>query len=386
MQKATFKIVLLFYVTSLLFIGCKEKVVSQNETQKISNSGVTYASGFTIEKKEGYTIITVSSPWKSATQEKKYALIPKKNKRNVSITSTDFDAVIYTPVTRVTVTSTTHLPALEALNELSSLVGFPDTKYISSPAVRTLVTEGAIKELGVNETLNTELTINLQPEVLFGFSIRNENGSYTNLQKSGIAVVYNGDWLETTPLGKAEWIKFFAPFFEKEVEANVIFHEIETAYKASKVLAKKAILTPTVLSGALYKDVWYLPAGESWAAQFIADANANYLYANTKGTGSLSLSIENVLVTGEKAEYWIAPSEFTNYSQLAESNPHYKQFNAYQENKMFTFAKKEGESDGLKYYELGPSRPDLVLQDLIHIFHPELLPNYSPTFFSPLDK
>ncbi len=150
-------------------------------------------------------------------------------------------------------------------------------------------------------------------------------------------------------------------------------------------MAKKASHRPTVLSGALYKDVWYLPGGKSWAATFLEDSNAQYLWEDTEVTGSLSLSIENILEKGKTAEYWVSPSQYTSYKELEEANQHYLQFDAFQKKKMYTFAKTMGDTGGLLYYELAPQRPDLVLEDLVYIFHPELLPDHEPFFFKPLD-
>ncbi|CAN0605187.1 unnamed protein product, partial [Ectocarpus sp. 12 AP-2014] len=183
------------------------------------------------------------------------------------------------------------------------------------------------------------------------------------------------DWTEQTPLGKAEWIKFFCVLLNKQEQAEKLFNEIETEYNTIKQVAEQAKKKPTVLSGALYKDIWYLPAGESWAAQFISDANANYLWSDTKGTGSLSLSLESVLEKGQAAEFWVSPSQFKGYEEMSASNIHYNEFQAFQNNKIHTYSATTGPTGGLLFFELGPQRPDLILKDLVHIFHPELLPD-----------
>ena len=294
------------------------------------------------------------------------------------------DAIIATPIEHLVVTSTTHIPALEALNGLDLLTGFPDTKYISSMPARQLISEGKIKELGNNESLNTEMLLEMQPDVIVGFAIDNTNATYDLLQKAGIPVLFNGDWMEQSPLGKAEWIKFFGVLLNKQELAEQLFNDIESNYNRIKQLAKKGTGKPTVLSGALYKDIWYLPAGESWAAQFIRDANARYLWSDTKGTGSLSLSLETVLEKGKTAEFWVSPSQFKTYKELSESNSHYEEFDAFKSKNIHTYSATTGPTGGLLFFELGPQRPDLILQDLVHIFHPELLPNHVPFFFKPL--
>jgi len=370
----------------LAFVSCKEK--NQNSLPETLKNGlvtINYAKGFSIEKPAtGITIIRVFSPWPEAEEAFTYCLVSKKLKTSPDLNSNDFDAIINVPVERIITTSTTHIPALESLGVIDKLIGFPETRYISSEVTRKKIDKGKITDLGNNESINTEMAINLNPDLIIGFSINNQNRAYETLQRSNIPIVYNGDWTEETPLGKAEWIKFFAPFFGLEEKAEKIFKNIESNYLNAKDLAQKATEKPTVLSGALYKDVWYLPGGNSWAASFINDANANYLWSDTKAAGSLSLSLESVLSKGIDASFWISPSQFTSYNELNEASRHYSQFKAYNEKKIYTFANTKGATGGLLYYELGPARPDLILKDLIYIFHPDLLPDHKLFFFKPL--
>ncbi len=374
----------------ILFIGltlsCKEtSKETGSQTVFRDATKITYAKGFSITTlASGVTVIHVSSPWPNAQRTFTYALVPKEKFNSIPANTAQYDAVIPIPVQHIVVTSTTHIPALEALGVTDRLVGFPGTKYISSVTTRKRINAGLVEELGQNETLNTELVLALNPDLLVGFGIENQNKVYETLKKADIPVVYNGDWTEETPLGKSEWIKFFAPFFGLEKKADSIFETIETAYKASKKLAKSARTYPSVLSGAMYKDVWYMPGGGSWAAQFMSDANAHYLWKDSRETGSLSLSLESVLQRGKEADFWIAPSQFTSYSEMENSSSHYMEFAAYKAKKIYTYAGTTGATGGLLYYELAPNRPDLVLQDLIHIFHPELLPDHELFFFKPL--
>jgi len=376
-------LVFVFLVVSCKTDIKKEKIdlpISENQTFEIN-----HAKGFNIEKAGDLTVLKISSPWPNSESSYSYALIPKDKMSTMTLNIDEYDAIIATPVNNIVVTSTTHIPALEALGVLDKLSGFPDTQYISSKKARRLIDDEKIKELGNNEALNTEMVIELNPELVVGFSISSENKAYETLQRANIPVVYNGDWTEKTPLGKAEWIKFFAPFFGLEKKADSLFKKIERSYVTAKSLAQKAETKPTVLSGALYKDVWYLPGGNSWAAQFLQDANADYLWKETTETGSLSLSIEAVLTKAKNADFWVSPSQFTSYSAMEKAGRHYPQFEAFKNRKLYTFAKTTGETGGLLYYELAPNRPDLVLKDLVHIFHPTLLPDHKPFFFQALD-
>ncbi len=377
---------LIYLLLTLLFISCKEKKVVLNPADSEKQMDITFAKGFSIEKlKNGVSIIKITSPWPNAEASFTYALVPKEKIARITLNEDNYDAIIGVPIEKIVATSTTHIPALEALGVENKLKGFPDTKYISSIKTRKRIDDGFVTELGNNESLNTEMVLAMKPDVVIGFSINSQNKTYETLQRSNIPVVYNGDWAEETPLGKAEWIKFFAPFFNKEVQADSVFRAIEESYAQAKKLAQGAKKTPTVLSGAMYKDVWYLPAGKSWAAQFLDDANATYLWQENQETGSLSLSWESVLSKGKKADYWIGPAQFTSYKAMKEASAHYAQFTSFQNKKAYTFANTKGATGGLLYYELAPQRPDLVLKDLIHIFHPELLPSYKTVFFKPLE-
>ena len=226
--------------------------------------------------------------------------------------------------------------------------------------------------------------LELAPEVVVGFTLDGNDKSLQTIEKTGIPVLINADWRETHPLGKAEWIKFFGALYNKNKQADSIFNTIETNYNLAKKLAQKTKTKPTVLSGAMYKDIWYMPKGDSWAARFIEDANGAYLWKDSKGTGSIALNIESVLENGQKADFWIAPGQFTTKAQLLEFNTVYGAFDAFKNNKIFSFTTKKGATGGVLYYELAPNRPDLVLKDIINILHPTLFKEYQPHFFEVL--
>jgi len=366
----------------LVFSSCKNDESKQDHSDITGKSiSIEYAKGFSIKQFVGYKILTINNPWPNADKSYTYLLV--ENDANIP-PQVQYDYKLSIPLKRVVVTSTTHIPSLEVLAEESSLVGFPGLDYISSKKTRDLISNEVIRELGRNESINTEVLISLQPDAVVGFAVDGNNKSFNIIQKSGIAIIYNGDWTEESPLGKAEWIKFFGALYNKDDLALKQFNKIKQSYISSKKLAKNAKSKPTVLSGSMYKDQWYVPYGNSWSAQFIQDANATYIYRDTKGSGSIALSFESVLNKSSDAEYWIAPGQFKSFQQLLETSPHYNQFKAVQNKKVFTYNNSLGATGGVLYYELAPTRPDLVLKDLISIFHPELMPDYQPTFFKAL--
>jgi len=370
-----FKIFTFLFSFTLLF-SCKNETKNlQKKVEAEKEISLKYAKGFTIQYFDDYKKLIIKTPYQNSKETFEFILSDKKN---------DFKS-IQTPVNSVVVTSTTHIPILELLGVENKLVGYPNTKYISSVKTRKLIDEGKIQDLGNEENMNTELLLNLQPDLVIGFSITSNNKMFTTIEKMGIPVILNGSWLEETPLGRAEWIKVFGVLFNKEKEADSIFNSVEKKYLEVKNIALESKRQPSILSGGLFKDIWNLPAGNSFEATFLTDANTNYLWKNSIGNGSLSLNIENVFDKGKDADIWISPSFYTSFSQLETANDIYPQFKAFQNGNVFTFVNSKGPTGGILYFELSTARPDLVLKDLIKITHPELLKDYEFTFFEKLE-
>ena len=359
--------------------SCKKE--TKSETSIASGTTVSYAKGFSIKNYNGFSVITVKSPWPKDTKTYRYIL---KEKNGIVPDSLKQNIIIAVPIKTIVVTSTTHIPSLEMLNEVNSLVGFPHCNYISSDKVRSRIEGGKVKELGNNHDLNTEVLLDLQPNVIIGYGIDNKNPTLDNLQKSGLKVMLNGDWNEETALGKAEWIKFFGALYGKQKQATALFKKIENEYLKTIEIAKLAKTNPTILAGDMFEDRWYLPKGTSWGSLLLKQAKGNYLWQNTSGTGSLSLTFETVFEKAKSADVWITSGQFSSLKEMTDSNPHYTKFDAFKNKNVYSFSGKKGKTGGILYYELAPNRPDIVLKDLVKILHPELLPSYKPFFFEKL--
>ncbi len=380
----------MFFRATILFVSllslfffesCKSdtKAIATSKN-KIQNS-IRYAKGFELYHYSNFSILKITRPWPNAQKTNEFVL----HKKGIQLPDSlvNHTAVII-PIKKIVATSTTHIPSLEMLHVENTLVGFPNTDYISSVKTRNRIDTGFVKNVGANEALNIELLIDLQPDVIIGFGIDSTNPSLDLLQKTGQQIIFNGDWVEQSPLGKAEWIKLFGVLYNKDIEAEKIFESIEKEYLATLKQIKHTTTKPTVLSGAIYQGNWYLPQGDSWSALFIADAHGDYLWKKTIGTGSLSLSFETVFEKAQAADFWIGPAQFSSLSEMENSNPHYSQFKAFQNKKVYSYSVKKGAKGGLLYYELAPNRPDIVLKDLVKILHPELLPHHELFFFNQL--
>ncbi len=366
------------------FVSCKKenKETDQLTVMYLAPQNIEYAKGLVIQNHGTYKEIKVTTPWPDANDALTYILHPKGTRKPFESNKVVFVEV---PIERVVVTSTTDIPMLEYLGLEQKLVGFPYTDYISSEKTRARINNGAIKELGKEYNLNTEVVLELAPELIIGFSASGDTKAYDLIQKTGIPVVMNGSWMEEHPLGRAEWIKFVAAFFGKETIAEEVFQEIKKEYNESVFLAQNVNNIPTVLSGNMFKDVWHVPGGNSYVAQFFKDANTRYLWADTQKTGSLALSFESVLEKAQNADLWIGSGNTKSLSELKEKNHQYTFFDAFKNKTVYSSTLKTGAKGGLIYYELGPMRPDLILKDIIQIAHPELLTDNELYFFKKLD-
>lgn len=368
---------IIFLILFGLFLSCKKTENKNIQTIPTAKNEIEYSSNLAIYKYNGYSIVKVINPWPDANKDFTYVL----KEKNVTVPdSLQKYTQLSVPLQSIVVTSTTNVPFLEMLQVEKSLIGFPHTDYVSSEKTRKLIDAGIVKNVGQNERLNIEQLIELAPEAIVTFGVDNNNPMIANLEKSGLNVIIQADWMEQSPLGKAEWIKLYAALFGKEKEGKILFDNIVKNYNEALKLVANQKAESTVLYGSMYQNQWFVAKGKSWVAQFMKDAKSNYLWNNVEGSGSLGLAFENILDKAKNADIWIATGSFKNLNELAGNNPHYTQFGAFTTKNVYTFESKMGAKGGTVYYELAPSRPDLVLKDYIKIFHPELLPDYNFTF------
>lgn len=378
------RLILLFLGSFLALTSCKKYSKSSKQVinTPIKKEILKYAQGFTINYYKTHTEIIVNSPWPKSKDTYRYLLIGK----NQTVPEhNDTDIIIQTPISSVVVMSTTNIPVLEYLEVDEKLIGFPNTNYISSKKTRVRIDNGEIKDLNNDLQINMELLLDLQPHLVIGFSVNGNDKTLNQIEKFGIPVVLDGSWTEAHPLGRAEWIKFVAAFFNKQQEATRIFNNIESNYLKAKETALGTDKKPTVFSGSMIKDIWYVPGGKSFVAKFLEDANTDYLWKNNDSNGSLQLNFENVLEQAQNTDLWIGVGQFENKTQMKDQHKGYTYFNAFKTNNIYSYTNKVGPNGGLLYYELGPQRPDIILKDIINIAHPELLTDYENFFFKRLD-
>ncbi|WP_298147801.1 ABC transporter substrate-binding protein [Flavobacterium sp.] len=369
------KIIVIYLFLAIAF-QCKEAPKSKTES---GINKITEAKGFSLYHYSNFKILSVQDYFPGATQQFKYVLAKDRAQVPDSLRNLQF---IQIPVTKIALSSTTHIPSLVLLGVESRLVAFPNTSYISSPNIRKRIDDGAVIDLGSNQEIDLEKLAVSKAELYVGYQIDQSRNLNETLKSINIPILLNADWNEQTALGKAEYIKFFGALYGKDAEADKIYNQIKSKYLQLKEKVALEKNKPTVMAGALLEDSWYAPQGNSWGAQFIKDAGASYIYANTTGTGSLKYDLEKVYRDCKAADYWIGPAQFEMRQQLLEADSRYGKFAAFQNKKIYSYSSKKGATGGVLFYELASNRPDLVLEDLVSIFHPHLLPNHKPYFFT----
>lgn len=371
---------LLLCLGLLLALGCT-KSEKNSEVSRTSITSLHYAKGFTVTRVDHAKLVEVLYPYQGATSGFKYLLVEKGQ----PVPTHDADTkVITTPINSIVCTSTTHIPLLDYLEESEKLVGFPSLDYISSEKTRKLIDAGQVKELGVDDGMNIELVAVLKPDLVMGYTMSAEYGQFRKIEELGVPVVINAEYLEEHPLGRAEWIKFMALFFNKEEEAEKVFKMIEENYLNTKALADKTIKKPTVLSGVVYGDAWFLPGGKNYAAKLLSDAGCQYLWSSDSSNGFLQLSFESVYEKAHAADLWIGVASFTSLEELSNADQRYTKFSPYINKQVYIYNARKGAKGGSEFLELGYLRPDIILKDLVKIAHPELLPEYSLYFHKEL--
>ncbi|QSE97610.1 ABC transporter substrate-binding protein [Fulvivirga lutea] len=376
------KLVLLILL--ILTASCSQ-TEQKKETKEIYASKsleLSYATGFDVEYYEGYKKVIVQKPFMNADNGLEYILSDDPESLPQELQSLK---IIKTPIQSIVCTSTTHIPFLDYLGETNSLVGFPTTDYISSEKMRERIENGQVTELGVDKEMNIERLVELNPDMVMGYSINGDLGQFDKISQLGISTVMNAEYLEEHPLGRSEWIKFVAAFYNKEDRADSVFKVIEENYRNYQKIVARQNQRPTVLSGIVYGDTWYLPGGDNYAAKLIEDAGGDYLWSSDSTRGFLELSFESVYEKANEATFWIGVASFETLESIKKADVRYANFSAFKTGEVYTNNWRKGAKGGSEFLELGYLRPDLILADLIKIFHPEVLPEHELYFHKRLE-
>lgn len=365
--------------------GCKEKTSKQptvNQEISIKDTSAKYASGFDIIHFENYTKVVIKNPW-NENKESPYAVYYLYKNDSTQLPA-DNGFRVKIPLQSVVVNTFSYFEFLRLLDELDKVSGVTDAFRIYNPYILSKIEEKKIADLGDPFRPDIERTLALHADAIVLSAYSQQDTFNERLLSSGIPLIYSLEWMENTPLARAEWIKLIAAFFDKEEQAENIFNEIESKYLSIRDEAANISQKHTVMAGDNFQGTWYMPGGKSYNAVLFSDAGFDYFYKDNSESGSIGLDIETVLTKFEKAEYWFG-CEADSYIELEKKDKKYLLLQAVKNKKVFNNKKRITPSGGNDYFESATINPHLVLQDFLLAMYPEQFPDAQFTYIKPLE-
>jgi len=372
-------------LTLILFLSfCKNNSIKNIENIKFDSVPLTYAKGFEISTYKQVTKLTIRNPWQKAKNiVLEYYLIPKNVQIPEIFKNKEF---IKTPVERIVCFSTTHLAYIDLLRQNNSLVGLAGTEYVYNSKIRQLIDEKKIVDVGYDQNINYELILSLNPDVVFLYGIESEVSSrIAKFQSIGIKVVVVSEYLEQTPLAKTEWLKFFATFYNNLQLANCLFDTISNDYNQLLKITDTIKNRPDVLVNVPYNGIWFLPGGKSYLANLIKDAGGNYLWNKNTDNESFNLDFENIYLKGKNADYLINTGIYTTKNEILGIEKRISDFKVSKNNNIFNNNKRLNQNGGNDFWESGIVNPQIILKDLLKIFHNNIFLKDSLYFYRKLE-
>lgn len=337
-----------------------------------------YAKGFTVKYlPENIRLVDIHDPQKENSNTFHYALVPKGTK---PAGVPEEYTVIETPVRHVICMTSLQLSNFIRLDACEHVVGITSTRHLFNKEMNERLKSGKTAKIGIEGNFDNEVIMSVNPDVIFISPFK--RGGYDAMREIGIPLVPHLGYKEMTPLGQAEWIKFVGMFIGQEAEANAKFAAIEKRYNELKQLAADVKKRPVVFSGEIRGGNWYAVGGKSFLAELFRDAGADYFLKDDPRSGGVTLDFETVYSQAEGAQFWRIVNSYDGtftYDALKSLDSRYADFRAFREKGVVYCNMREK-----PFYESMPMQPEVVLEDLIHAFHPDLLPDYEPTYYERL--
>ena len=336
------------------------------------------ASLLSLRDSGGVSIAVVADPWAKAKALATYVLVPDTVPATVQLPE---GTVVHTPLRRAVLTSSIHAALLLRLGVADAIAGMTDTAYVVSSDIRRLLRSGKVTDVGSSVNPDAERIKQTRADALFLSPM--ENAGQNNLARLGIPLIQCADYMEVSPLARAEWMRFYGRLFGCADSADSLFREVERAYETlcQKVRTHNAP-RPTVFCDLPLSGTWYEPGGQSTMGQYLADAGADYLWSDRAESGSLPLDFEAVYARAARADFWLVKygsAATLTYDSMLRDDSRFRRFRAWQKRRIWSC-----NSLKVPFYEETPFFPHLLLGELIRIFHPGLLPEAPNRYYLPL--
>lgn len=330
-----------------------------------------YASGFSIKGADGYesSIITVTNPWQGADSITTQLFIARGGE---SAPEGFTGQVLEGDASRIVAMSSTHIAMLDAVGEAGRVVGVSGIDYISNPVIAA--NRDSIGDVGYEGNINYELLISLDPDLVLLYGVNGASSMEGKLNELGIPFMYVGDYLEESPLGKAEWMVALSEVVGKRTEGEQVFGGIPVRYNDLKKRVADTVLdAPSVMLNTPYGDSWFMPSTESYVARLVKDAGGDYIYKKNTGNASLPIDLEEAYKLTSEADMWLNVGMANSLDELRTSCPKFSDTRCFRNGSVWNNNLKTNAAGGNDYYESAVVNPDILLRDLVKIFHPELV-------------
>lgn len=353
--------------------GSKTSSLSEGDTLQLK-----YAENLCLVRYADYTVATLKDPWNKPNLLHTYILV---NKHKPIPEHLPEGTVVKVPLEQSMVYSSVHCNLFKQLGSLGAIAGVCGLQYIKMPEIQEGCRNGSITDCGNSMNPDIEKIIDIHPDAILLSPFEN-SGGYGRIGKLNVPIVECADYMETSPLGRAEWMHFYGLLTGHEAQADSLFRQVERAYLSIREKALQTTGRPTVLSDLKYGSAWYIAGGKSTTGQLYADAGARYVFANLPNSGSVPLSFEAVFDQGQNADFWFIKYNQAvdkTYHELAKDYAPYANFAAFRNKRIYGC-----NTNRIPYYEDLPFRPDLLLKDMVKILHPEVFPADSLKYFTNL--
>lgn len=369
-------------VNLLLFslISCGSRNVRRAPATYSPGDAIMYAKGFSIDSLDGFISVTIRNPWDTLQVLERYLLVDRTKPLPANLPE---GTVVKVPVERAAVYTSVHAALMEQIGCLDALCGVCEPEYITSCAIRKRIDDGSIADLGQATAPNIEKMMDLKMDVIIASPYK--NSGFGAAEKMVVPIIQAADYLENHPLGRTEWVRFLSLLFCKPAVGDSIFNATKERYEILKSLAEKVDHRPTVLLERKYGSSWLIPSGSSYIGVLQEDAGADYLFKErVSASNTVPISVETVLDKASDARFWLlkySSDRPLTYKDLADDYPPYAELGAFKNHCVYAC-----NTLATSYYDDITLHPDLVLEDLIAIFHPELLPEHSFRYYFPLQE
>ncbi len=373
-MKKTFFDLFLVLATALLFSSCLKSGHSNAELN-IEDTVITSAKLLSMQRADGYTVVTVGDPWKGGVLHR-YVLVPEGASLPDNLPE---GTVVRTPIKNALVYSSVHTSLLQELGAIGAVHGVVDKQYFNDTVIASGLARGTIADCGNSMNPTVERVIDMQPDAILLSPY--QDASYGQIAKLDIPIIECADYLEYDPLGRAEWVKFYGELVGKRAQADSLYQAVVDAYNDMKRKAAGAKSHPTVVTEMVINGIWNVPGGQSYMARILNDAGGRYLWAGDENTGSLALDFNQVLAVAQDADYWFI--KWTNINSLKDlqgANDLNKEMAAFKNKRVYVC-----DTDKTRFFDRIPFHPEVLLREFAAIMHPELFPDFTNQMYHHID-